>query len=57
MIWEIGQTVCFATWVQNKGFLSMFCIAMGVLIGRNAVDLFRSESILVTKKLLQAKTI
>ena len=35
----IGQTFCFANWVQNKGSLSMFCIALGAFIRRNTVIL------------------
>ena len=36
----IGQTLCFANWVQNKGSLSMLCIALGTLIRGNTVYLF-----------------
>ena len=35
----IGQTFCFANWVQNKGSLSMLCIAPGAFIRRNTVML------------------
>ena len=33
----IGQTFCFANWVQNKGSLSMICMAPGVFIKRNMI--------------------
>ena len=33
----IGQTVCFANWVQIKGSLSMLCVAPGAFIRRNTV--------------------
>ena len=36
---KTGQTFCFASWVQNKGSLSIFCIASGVFIGRNTVHM------------------
>ena len=37
--YKIGQTFCFANWVQNKGSLSMFCIALGTFIRRNMVGI------------------
>ena len=40
MIYKIGLTFCFANWVQNKGSLSLFCIAPGAFIGRNMVHVF-----------------
>ena len=47
MIYKIGQTVCFANWVQNRGSLSMFCIALGVFIRRNTVcPLFASVQVI-----------
>ena len=33
----IGQTFCFANWEQNKGSISMLCIAPGAFIRRNMV--------------------
>ena len=36
------QTFCFANWVQNKGFLSMFCTAPGAFIRRNTVYTFHT---------------
>ena len=44
MIYKIGQTFCFANWVQNKGSLSMYCIALGAFIRRNTVpsNIFRN---------------
>ena len=35
--YRIGQILCFENWVQNKGSLSMLCIAPGVFIRRNTV--------------------
>ena len=35
---KFGQTFCFANWVQNKGSLSMFCIALGVFIRTKLVN-------------------
>ena len=32
-----GQTFCFANVVQNKSFLSIFCIASGAFIMQNMV--------------------
>ena len=34
----VGQTFCFANWVQNKGSISMLCIAPGAFIRRNTLN-------------------
>ena len=41
----IGQTFCYANWVQNKGSLSMLCIAPGTLIRRNTVYMKRQKTL------------
>ena len=40
----IAQTFCFANWVQNKGSLSMLCIAPEAFIRRNTIDSYPKES-------------
>ena len=44
-VFKIGQTFCFANWVQNEGSLSMFCIAPGAFIRKNTVTYFALSSV------------
>ena len=47
MIFKIGQTICFANWVQNKDSLSMLSIATEAFIWRNTVFMLLLHKIAV----------